>query len=114
MLDRFASCYELPGFSVNRAAETVLTQLARLRRLAEASGARVTPGDLLLEVRTLLAGAAPILVDVADRAGGSSVDLRLTADPPEAVGVFELPRLPGVDRTSDVVLAGSAAGVATA
>jgi methionyl-tRNA synthetase len=114
MLDRFASCYELPGLSVNRAAETVLTQLARLRRLAETAGARVAPGDLLLEVRTLLAGAAPILVDVAERADESNVDLRLTVDPPEALGVFELPRLPGVDRTSDVVLAGSPAGVATA
>jgi methionyl-tRNA synthetase len=93
MRDRFLSCYELPGFSTVRAAETVLGHLARLRVLAD--DALVAPGDLLLEVRTLLAGAAPILVDVAELAVAAGIDLALTG-PADAVPAFELPRLQGM------------------
>jgi len=92
MLDRFRGCYELPGYSMNRAAETVLTQLTRLRDLA--GGSAISAGDLVLEVRTLLAGAAPILVDAAKTATEHGVDLSFTAEPPTSIAVFELPRLP--------------------
>lgn len=92
MLERFQSCYELPGYSMNRAAETVLAHLARLRDLA--ADQRTALGDLVLEVRTLLAGAAPILVDAAEAAIVAGVDLSLSAPPPRSVPAFELPRLP--------------------
>ncbi|WP_410579342.1 class I tRNA ligase family protein [Amycolatopsis sp. lyj-108] len=92
MLARFRGCYDLPGYSMNRAAETVLTQLDRLRGLA--GGSAITPGDLVLETRTLLAGAAPILIDAAEAAGKDGVDLSLTAEPPASVPAFRLPRLP--------------------
>ena len=95
MARRLRLCYELPSFSVTRAAETIATQLGRLR----ASADPVPAGDLLLEVRTLLALAAPILIDAADRASTAGVDLDLTAGPtqqPDAVAAFLLPRLPAV------------------
>jgi methionyl-tRNA synthetase len=103
MLERFRGCYELPGFSMNRAAETVLTHLTRLRGLA--GDPRITLGDLLLEVRTLLAGAAPILIDVAERAAAAGVDLSLAAEVPHTVAVFDLPRLPSVDARDSVLAA---------
>jgi methionyl-tRNA synthetase len=112
MLDRFRGCYDMPGYSMSRAAETLVTQLARVRELAETGIARVVPGDLLLEVRTLLAAAAPILVDVAAAADESEVDLGLIAGPPEAMTPFELPRLPGVDADEGAALDGNRAPAA--
>ncbi len=96
--DRFVLCYELAHFSPARAAETVLGTLGRLRAAAES----VDPddralGDLLSELRTLLAGAAPILVDAAAHARADGVDLRLDAPGPDLIGAFELPRLPAAD-----------------
>lgn len=88
---RLRGCYELATYSVARAAETIAEQVARLRNLAE-DGA-VQPGDLLLEARTLLAGATPILIDLAQQAGSAGVELDLTAEPAEEVPAFELPRL---------------------
>jgi methionyl-tRNA synthetase len=104
MRARFRGCYELPGYSMNRAAETVATQLARLR--GAAGSPRIPLGDLLLEVRTLLAGAAPILIDVAEAAGAAGVELNLTADPPGVIPVFDLPRLPSIDLPGDAQPAG--------
>jgi methionyl-tRNA synthetase len=95
MRDRFRACYELPDFSMTRAADTLLTQLARLHALADAGSTRIAPGDLLLEVRTLLAGAAPIMIDVAELTG---LDLNPDAAPPDEITAFELPRLPNVDQ----------------
>ncbi|HYQ66098.1 class I tRNA ligase family protein [Actinophytocola sp.] len=92
MLERFHSGYALPGYSMNRVAETVLTHLARLRDLA--ADPTTAHGDLVLEVRTLLAGAAPILVDTAEAATAAGVDLSLSAVQPDSVPAFELPRLP--------------------
>lgn len=95
--ERFRICYELGDFSPARAAETVLSNLGRLRANAEAAdrgGAEL--GDLLLEVRTLLAGAAPILVDTAARAAADGVDLRLDTEEPDAIEMFRLPALPAV------------------
>lgn len=104
MLARFRACYELPGFSIGRAADTLANQLARLRAVADAG--RIEPGDLLLEVRTLLTGGAPILVDVAERAAAAGVELNPAAGVPDAIAPFELPRLPGSDRGDRAVAAG--------
>jgi methionyl-tRNA synthetase len=104
MLARFRACYELAGYSPSRAAQTLLTQLARLRALAD--DGRVPPADLLAEVRALLAGATPILIDVAAQAGAAGVELSLDAPVPAAVHAFELPRLPGVDEPRDGVVTG--------
>ena len=104
---RLRLCYELSSFSITRAAETILTQLGRLRSAAAAfdRGGRNggQPGDLLLEVRTLLAWAAPLLIDAADRASAAGVDLDLTAEPPGAVAAFVLPRLPNTGSAADQV-----------
>jgi methionyl-tRNA synthetase len=106
MAQRFRLCYELSNFSMTRAAETVLNQLGRLRAMADAidgdrtGDGQVQPGDLLLEVRTLLAWAAPILIDVAERAAAAGVDLGLAAETPMAVAAFVLPRLPNAAGTA--------------
>ncbi|MFD1146679.1 class I tRNA ligase family protein [Saccharothrix hoggarensis] len=106
MLKRFRLCYDLPSFSLGRAAETVLVQLARLRALADKVDGRsnghspVAPGDLLLEVRTLLACAAPILVDVADDLALQGVDLTIDDEMPQAVPVFRFPTLPAVTEST--------------
>lgn len=75
MTERFRACYELPAFSMGRAADTIATQLARL--LTE------PPADLLPQVRALLAGAAPILID-------ATADIDVTT-------AVELPRLPAIE-----------------
>lgn len=68
MTSRFAESYELDGFSLNRAAETITEQLARLdgRPVTEADA-----GGFCFEVDRLLRGAAPILIDLAERALGT-------------------------------------------
>jgi len=99
MARRFGLCYELGDYSLTRAAETIVGQLVRLAAAA-ASPDRL--GDLLLEVRTLLAYAAPILIDAADRATGAGVDLRLAATGADLVPVFDLPRLPDPVRGNEV------------
>lgn len=91
MVDRFRLCYELPHYSIALAAETIAGELGQLLATA---GSAVAPGDQLLTVRTLLACAAPILIDVAERATAAGVDLNLAATPPELIPAFELPRLP--------------------
>jgi methionyl-tRNA synthetase len=99
MLERFDHCYELPGLSLHRAADLVLVQLDRLvRSTARLEGARAgscAAGDLFLETRTLLAAAAPILIDVAEAARRSGVDLALNGDVTGVTGVepFALPPL---------------------
>ena len=94
MADRFDLCYEMPGYSLNRAAETILIQISRLARQAaglESLGTDEAPqawGDLFLEVKALLALAAPILIDLAAaarQAGG--FDGVLTA------GAFDVPEV---------------------
>ncbi|MFI9009189.1 class I tRNA ligase family protein [Actinosynnema sp. NPDC053489] len=101
VLKRFRLCYDLPGFSMGRAAETIVTQLGRLRSLADAVDHRrngeapTQPGDLLLEARTLLACAAPILVDVAADVSAQGVDLAISDDMPAEIRPFRFPSLPG-------------------
>jgi methionyl-tRNA synthetase len=65
IVERFAAAYELPRFCLSRAAETLAEQLGRLDRLA------VVPreaGDFCHEVDVVLRCAAPILIDLAERA----------------------------------------------
>lgn len=67
MLDRFDAGYEMPNYSLSRSAETVLIQIRRLSERAAAlddAGADAW-GDLFLEVKALIALAAPILIDLA-------------------------------------------------
>ncbi|MDL4774178.1 class I tRNA ligase family protein [Actinomadura xylanilytica] len=94
MAGRFRVCYELRSFSAAQAAETVLAHLGRL--VAAADSGAVPPGDLLVEARTLLAHAAPILIDAAAEATAAGVDLGLTAEPPAEIVPFTLPRLPEI------------------
>ncbi|MFC4907221.1 class I tRNA ligase family protein [Actinomadura gamaensis] len=105
MAARFRSCYDLASFSPARAAETLLIHLDRL--VASASAGTASTGDLLLEARTLLAFAAPILIDVAAEARAAGVDLRTdAAEPPTEISPFVLPRLPDSARP-DAALAGA-------
>jgi methionyl-tRNA synthetase len=103
VVERFRLCYELPTYSLGRAAGTVVGQLGRLCEVAQAlgaggrHGAGPELGDLLLEVRALLACAAPILVDVADRASAAGVELHITDEQPTTIAAFELPTLPAAD-----------------
>ena len=62
--ERFAAAYELPRFSLNRAAETLTAQLARLAGWAPAPE---QAGDYLHQVDVVLRCAAPILIDLAEQ-----------------------------------------------
>lgn len=101
MADRLRRCYELETFSPARAAETILVHLDRLRREAEeaAAGLRgaADVGDLLLQVRTVLSYAAPILVDAADRAAAAGVDTVPDGGTASHIRAFSLPPLPRVE-----------------
>lgn len=88
IVERFRLCYDLTSFSLTRAADGIVTQLGRLL-----TAERAEPGDLLLEVRTLLACAAPILIDVAAEAEAAGVELTLGTGA-ETIDAFLLPRLP--------------------
>jgi methionyl-tRNA synthetase len=77
IVGRFASCYELDSFSLARAADLVVQHTGRLRALAartlsaelDADALREPAGDLFLQARALVSGAAPILADMAEAAG---------------------------------------------
>jgi methionyl-tRNA synthetase len=89
MVQRFRLCYDLADYSPSRAAGNLIGQLGRLVDLA----GHIAPGDLLLAVRTLVACAAPILIDVAEQLATARVDLALTDEPADSVAVFRLPRI---------------------
>ena len=78
MAVRFRACFELPSYSLARAADLIVSQVQRLGQ--NASGAGVDLGDLLLETRTLLACASPILIDVAAPAPTAGIDRRPLPD----------------------------------
>ena len=61
--ERFAAAYELPRFSLTRAAETLGAQLSRL---AGWEPAPEQAGDYLHQLDVVLRCAAPILVDLAE------------------------------------------------
>ncbi|MFF0734312.1 class I tRNA ligase family protein [Streptomyces chartreusis] len=101
IIERFRLTYELDGFNLGRSAENVVAALDRLT--AEAQEARerddaLGAGDLLLQVRALLACAAPLLIDAAAEATAAGVDLALDAEQPEKITPFALPRLPRAAR----------------
>lgn len=107
MVRRFRLCYELPTFSLHRAADGIMTQLDRLHTIAfgdlEGPDAAKQLGDLLLQIRTLLACAAPILIDAAATATAAGTRLSLTGDG-DGLGVHEVTplRLPRLHTTVDV------------
>lgn len=107
MVERFAACYELAGYSLTRAADLIVVHLGRLLGRAVDG---TPPGDLFHEVRALVAAASPILVDVAaDLAASTGTELALargTFDT-DAITPFALPRL-GVQR--GVPVAGGVGG----
>lgn len=88
MLQRLAQCYQLPTFSMTRAAQTIAGELVRL----SSSAATTVPGDLLLAAHALLAGAAPILIDLAEQAA-DGYPLGFAGQPPDAMPARPLPRL---------------------
>jgi methionyl-tRNA synthetase len=69
MAERFAAAYELPGFSLNRAAEAIADHLARLAGRPPAV-TDAEAGGLCYEVLALVRAAAPILIDLADEVLG--------------------------------------------
>lgn len=100
VLDRFVSFYELRNYSPSSAADLVVAQLERLQRTAsrlEGSSARGKSellGDLFLELRALIAGASPILIDLAEQAcqvGGWDGMFDLTACDMPSVKPFSVP-----------------------
>jgi methionyl-tRNA synthetase len=76
VVDRFATCYELSGYSLTRAADLVVQHTARLRdevselahgpAAVDRDAARCRLGDLVGELRTLIAAASPVLIDLAN------------------------------------------------
>ncbi|MFF8277414.1 class I tRNA ligase family protein [Streptomyces lateritius] len=102
IVERFRLGYELEAFSLGRVAESVAGALDRLTSLAGSvagGDTAILPGDLLLEVRALLASAAPLLIDTAAEAERAGVDLALNTAQPEEIAPFALPTLPSLRRT---------------
>jgi methionyl-tRNA synthetase len=103
MLDRFDATYEMPAYSLTRSADNILVQIERLGKRAAALdgiGFDADPaawGDLFLEVKALLTGAAPILIDLgaAARDAGGLARLRAEAFDVTQVEPFAPPFLPG-------------------
>ncbi|MFC8239808.1 class I tRNA ligase family protein [Streptomyces chartreusis] len=101
IIERFRLTYELDGFNLGRTAENVVAGLDRLAAAAQEPRVRdeaLGAGDLLLQVRALLACAAPLLIDAAAEATAAGVDLALDAEQPEKITPFALPRLPRAAR----------------
>jgi methionyl-tRNA synthetase len=63
---------------------------------AVAGRTAVSTGDLLLEIRTLLSYAAPILMDVAEQAEATGVDTRPNTGQDPEISAFTLPTLPEI------------------
>lgn len=100
VVERFRIFYELRDFSPSRAADAIVSQLGRLeRRLANGAlagpGARAEVAGICHELLTLVACAAPILIDLADEVRRRS-GLPLTipaAQEATDVAVFRFPAL---------------------
>jgi methionyl-tRNA synthetase len=92
IVERFEAAYDIDRFSLNRAAETLTEQLARLERRA---GAGTEPGDLCHEVDVFRRCAAPILIDLG--AGVEPAGLRATGVDATEVTPRSLPRLASVE-----------------
>jgi methionyl-tRNA synthetase len=76
IVERFSLCLQLSSFSLSRAADLIVQNIARLGQIAErttqqeldGSALRVRLGDLYLQLRALISCAAPILIDLAAEA----------------------------------------------
>jgi methionyl-tRNA synthetase len=104
IVTRFAPCFELATFSLTRGAELVAQNVDRLRAHAQAALAgdldrdelRVRLGDLFLQVRALISGASPILIDLAAGAaasGGFELDMSADAYDVSQTTAFGVPQL---------------------
>ncbi|MFF3868868.1 class I tRNA ligase family protein [Micromonospora sp. NPDC001898] len=105
--DRLRRHYHDDRFSPGGVADTIATQLDRLAR------AHINPdtaADVLAQVQTLLAYAAPILIDVTDTLAGAGVRLRIDDGSVDKVTMFRLPMLPA---TFDQLAPGAGAGRAS-
>ncbi|HKN96321.1 MAG TPA: class I tRNA ligase family protein [Pseudonocardiaceae bacterium] len=95
LAERFALCYEMRRFSVRQVAELIATHVDRLATAAWAAVREpASAGNVFLEVRTLLAHAAPVLVDVAAELADNGVDIDPCRPLADAVRAFRLPPLP--------------------
>jgi methionyl-tRNA synthetase len=104
MLARFDLFYEMPTYSLSRAADTILVHIDRLARQAAAlDGSDINVdgeewGDLYQEVKALIAAASPILIDLAEaarEADGFDGELSAAAFDTPAVTPFTPPPLAG-------------------
>ncbi|MER7460419.1 class I tRNA ligase family protein [Micromonospora sp. NPDC126480] len=99
--DRFRTWYELPAFSLGQLADTLGTQVGRLAAEAESLAGTAGVGDLVVQVRALIAGAAPLLIDTAAIAHGDGWGGPDPAAAPETVAALRLPPLAGVGARRD-------------
>jgi methionyl-tRNA synthetase len=117
MLDRFRTCYELETFSLTRATELIVGYLDRLQHTAaalvepvpmngtaaDAETRAQALGDLFVQVRALVAGASPVLTDLAaatEEASGAACDFRPETYHVQRVSAFPLPALRAGGRTA--------------
>ncbi|HEX5541037.1 MAG TPA: class I tRNA ligase family protein [Micromonospora sp.] len=89
--DRLRRHYHDDRFSPSAIADTLATQL---ERLADSRIDADTAADVLAQLQTVLAYAAPILIDVADTLTGDGVRLQLDDGSADKVAMFRLPLLP--------------------
>jgi methionyl-tRNA synthetase len=89
VIERVKLCFRLEHLSLGRAAETVLAQVGRLRAAASEVDSAEDLGDLMLELRTLLACASPFFVDTTE---GITPDL--DAELPHEIAPVRFPALP--------------------
>jgi methionyl-tRNA synthetase len=89
IVERFSLCLQLSSFSLSRAADLIVQNVARLRQQADRAAEqgldrdalRLRLGDLYLQLRALITSASPILIDLAAeaaRVGG--FEPRMAAD----------------------------------
>lgn len=97
VLARFRVCYELESYSLTRAADLIVAQTDRLLRAAQAldpASYGSALADLVLEVRALVCGASPILIDLAaaaSAAGGFGIRLDQAVVDVTSVTPFPVP-----------------------
>ncbi|KXK62435.1 methionine--tRNA ligase [Micromonospora rosaria] len=106
MTARFTACYELPGFSMFRAADLISLHVQRLRESAAALTAALPEldapaaierlGDLYTEVGALAAAAAPILIDLGAAVAATTSRPGQAAPDSGPVRAVDLPTLPAV------------------
>ncbi|WP_174533559.1 class I tRNA ligase family protein [Micromonospora chalcea] len=103
--DRLSRHYRDDRFSPAGVADTLATQLERLARTDLHAD---SVADVLAQVQTLLAYAAPVLIDVTGTLAAAGVPLRIDDRPLEKVTMFRLPTLPAASDQRPVTAAGRA------